>query len=329
MAKTMMAIEIKAPGGPEALVPGEIPIPAPGPGQVLIKVAAAGVNRPDVLQRQGLYPPPPGASPLPGLEVAGEIVALGGDVAPPMLGKQVTALVNGGGYAEYCVADASLCLPVPKGLSLVEAAGLPETLFTVWHNVHERGRLEPNDVFLVHGGTSGIGATAIQFAKAHGATVIATARGAEKAAACLKIGADHAIDSLACDFAQEVARITGKKGVNVILDMVGGDYIPRNVKCLAMEGRLVSIAFLQGSEASVNFMPVMLKRLTITGSTLRAQSLAAKTRMAGGLLETVWPWIEQGRLRPLIHAAFPLKEAAAAHAMMETNAHTGKIMLTA
>lgn len=328
MAETMMAVEIRAPGGPETLVFAEIPLPKPRPGQVLIKVAAAGVNRPDVLQRQGLYPPPPGASPLPGLEVAGEIVELGGDVAPPMLGKQVTALVNGGGYAEYCLADASLCLPVPKALSVAEAAGLPETLFTVWHNVYERGRLGRDDILLVHGGTSGIGTTAIQFAKAYGSTVIATARGPEKAAACLKIGADHAIDSQACDFAQEVARLTEKKGVNVILDMVGGDYIARNVKCLATEGRLVNIAYQKGSEATVNFLPVMLKRLTITGSTLRIQSLADKTRMARGILEMVWPWIEQGRLKPLVHATFPLRQAAAAHAMMETNTHTGKILLT-
>lgn len=328
MTQTMTAVEIGQAGGPEVLVPVQRPMPIPGPGQVLIRVGAAGVNRPDCLQRQGLYPAPPGAPDIPGLEVAGKVVALGPDVAPPLQGQTVCALVTGGGYAQYCLAEAPLCLPLPAGLSTTEAAGLPETLFTVWHNVHERGRLADKETFLIHGGTSGIGTTAIQFAKACGATVIATARRAEKAAACLKLGADHAIDSTAQDFADEVARITGKKGVNVILDMVGGDYIARNLKCLAAEGRLVNIAYQQGSVAEINFLPVMLKRLTITGSTLRIQSLADKTRMAKGILKTVWPWIEAGKLRPVIHATFPLERACDAHALMESGAHTGKIVLT-
>lgn len=328
MAQTMTAIEIARPGGPEVLTPVSRPMPVPGQGQVLIRVEAAGINRPDILQRQGLYPAPPGASDLPGLEVAGEIAALGPDVAPSMLGQTVCALVNGGGYASHCLADAALCLPIPRGLSVLAAAALPEALFTVWHNVYERGRLETQHVFMVHGGTSGIGTTAIQFAKAYGATVIATARGAEKVSACLELGADHAIDASAQDFVSEVARITGKKGVNLILDMVGGDYIQRNIKCLAAEGRLVSIAFLTGSKAEIDFMPVMLKRLTITGSTLRIQSLADKTRMARGILETAWPWVETGRLQPIIHATFPLERAADAHKMMEAGNHIGKIVLT-
>ncbi|CAA6606053.1 putative NADPH quinone oxidoreductase [Rhodospirillaceae bacterium LM-1] len=329
MPQTMTAIEISQPGGAEVLKATSRPMPIPGPGQVLIRVAASGINRPDILQRQGLYPAPPGASDIPGLEVAGEVTALGADVAPSLQGRIVCALITGGGYADYCLADASLCLPVPKGLTTVQAAALPEALFTVWHNVHERGRLERSDTLLIHGGASGIGTSGIQFAKAFGSTVIATARGPEKAAACLKLGADHAIDSLALDFVEEVARITGRKGVNVILDMVGGDYIARNLKCLATEGRLVNIAYQKGSTAEINFLPVMLKRLTITGSTLRIQSLADKTRMARGLLETVWPWIEAGRIEPVIHATFPLAHAAEAHRLMETGAHTGKIVLIA
>lgn len=329
MAQTMTAVEVSRPGGPEVLTPVQRPIPKPGPGQVLIRVRAAGVNRPDMLQRQGLYPAPPGASDILGLEVAGEIVELGADVEPGLLGRPVCALVTGGGYASHCLAEAPLCLPIPQGLSMTEAASLPETVFTVWHNVYERGRLAPDETLLVHGGTSGIGTTAIQFAKAYGANVIATARGADKVNACLALGADHAIDSLVLDFATEVARITGKKGVNVVLDMVGGDYIARNLRCLATEGRLVSIAFQKGSVAEVNFMPVMLKRLTITGSTLRIQSVADKARMAQGILETVWPWFAQGRMKPLIHATFPLEKAGDAHRLMDANTHVGKIMLTA
>jgi len=327
MTETMTVVEIRKPGGPEVLVPAQRPVPAPGPGQVLIRVAASGVNRPDIVQRQGNYAPPPEASDIPGLEVAGKVAVLGVGADPALLGQEVCALVTGGGYAEYCLAEAPLCLPLPKGLSAIEAAALPETVFTVWHNVFERGGLQPGDRLMVHGGTSGIGTMAIQMAKAQGAWVVATARGAGKAAACLKLGADHAIDSSSQDFADEVARLTGKKGVNLILDMVGGDYIPRNIKCLATEGRLVSIAFQKGSVAEVNFMPVMLKRLTITGSTLRIQPLADKRRMAEGVMKTVWPWIADGKVKPPIHATFPLAQAADAHRLMEANTHTGKIVL--
>ncbi|MBF0168440.1 MAG: NAD(P)H-quinone oxidoreductase [Alphaproteobacteria bacterium] len=327
MTETMTVIEISQPGGPEALVPAQRPLPVPGPGQVLIRVEAAGINRPDVIQRQGLYPAPPGASDIPGLEVAGTIEGLGEGSDPALLGQKVCALVTGGGYASFCLAEAPLCLPIPQGLSIKEAAALPETVFTVWHNVFERGGLKPCETLLIHGGTSGIGTMAIQMAKAHGALVIATARSAEKAAACLKLGANHAIDTSSLDFAEEVAGLTGRKGVNVILDMVGGDYIARNIKCLATEGRLVSIAFQKGSTAEINFMPVMLKRLTLTGSTLRIQPLADKARMAKGILETVWPWIEAGKVKPLIHASFPLAQASEAHRMLEANTHTGKIIL--
>ncbi|MBF0356278.1 MAG: NAD(P)H-quinone oxidoreductase [Alphaproteobacteria bacterium] len=323
----MTVIEISQPGGPEVLVVAQRPLPIPGPEQVLIRVAASGINRPDVIQRQGLYPAPPGASDIPGLEVAGTIEGIGEGSDPALLGRKVCALVTGGGYANFCLAEVPLCLPIPRGLSIPEAAALPETVFTVWHNVFERGGLRSGETLLIHGGTSGIGTMAIQMAKAHGAAVIATARSAEKAAACLKLGADLAIDTSSLDFAEEIARLTGKKGVNVILDMVGGDYIPRNIKCLATEGRLVSIAFQKGSTAEINFMPVMLKRLTLTGSTLRIQPLADKARMAKGILETVWPWIEAGNVKPLIHASFPLAQASEAHRMLEANTHTGKIIL--
>ncbi|TAN50380.1 MAG: NAD(P)H-quinone oxidoreductase [Rhodospirillales bacterium] len=329
MTETMTVVEIREPGGPEVLVPAQRPVPTPGPGQVLIRVAASGVNRPDIVQRQGNYAAPPGASDIPGLEVAGKVTGLGEGTDPALLGQEVCALVTGGGYAEYCLAEAPLCLPFPQGFPAVQAAALPESVFTVWHNVVERGGLKPGERFMVHGGTSGIGTMAIQMAKAQGALVVATARGAEKAAACLKLGADHAIDSLSLDFEPEVARLTGEKGVNLILDMVGGDYIQRNIKCLATEGRLVSIAFQKGSLAEVNFMPMMLKRLTLTGSTLRIQPLADKRRMAEGILETVWPWIADGKVKPLIHATFPLAGAADAHRLMEANTHTGKIVLIA
>ena len=327
MTQTMTAIEISRPGGPDVLTPCQRPLPVPGPGQVLIRVQAAGINRPDLLQRQGLYPAPPGASDIPGLEVAGTIAGLGEGSNLTLLGQEVCALVTGGGYADFCLAEAPLCLPIPRGLAAEAAAALPETVFTVWHNVFERGRLAAGETLLVHGGTGGIGTMAIQMAKAQGAAVIATARSAEKAAACSRLGADHAIDTSSHDFAEEIARLTGKKGVNVILDMVGGDYLPRNIKCLATEGRLVSIAFQKGSVAEINFLPVMLKRLTLTGSTLRIQPLADKSRMALGILETVWPWIEAGKVKPLIHARFPLTEASEAHRLMETNTHTGKIIL--
>lgn len=327
LPQTMNCVEISIPGGPEVLKPVTRPLPVPGPGEVLIKVAAAGINRPDVIQRSGGYPAPPGASDLPGLEVAGTVVALGEGVSAPALGTEVCALTPGGGYAEYCTTDARHCLPIPKGYDMVKAAALPETFFTVWHNVVERGQLKAGERFLVHGGAGGIGTTAIQLAKALGAQVFATAGGEAKAKLCRELGADVAIDYTATDFVEAVKEHTKGKGVDVILDMVGGEYLPRNLKCMAADGRHVSIAFLKGSTAELNLMPVMLKRLTLTGSTLRPQSNDAKARMAKGLSETIWPLLNQGRIAPLIHAVFPLAEAAKAHAMMEENAHMGKIVL--
>ncbi|WP_173984330.1 NAD(P)H-quinone oxidoreductase [Magnetospirillum sp. SS-4] len=324
----MTCVEISRPGPPEALVAVRRPPPRPAAGEVLIKVAAAGINRPDVLQRQGAYPAPPGASDLPGLEVAGTIAALGDGVAALQPGEAVCALVPGGGYAEYCAVDARLCLPLPDGYDMVRAAALPETFFTVWHNVVERGRLQAGETFLVHGGASGIGTTAIQLAKALGALVFATASGAAKCEACRRLGADLAIDHTAQDFVEVVKAETGGRGVDVILDMVGGDYMARNIRSLAADGRLVSIAFLRGSTAELNMMPVMLKRLTLTGSTLRPQSNDAKARMAEGLRRTVWPLLSSGRIAPVIHATFPLAQAAEAHRLMESNAHIGKIVLT-
>jgi NADPH2:quinone reductase len=324
---TMTAIEIKAPGGPEALVTGSRPVPKPGAGEVLVEVAAAGVNRPDVLQRQGNYPPPPGASDIPGLEIAGRVVTLGDGVRDYKVGDQVTALVTGGGYAEYCAAPTPQCLPVPKDLSLVEAAAIPETFFTVWTNVFDRGRLNQGESFLVHGGSSGIGTTAIQLARAMGARVFATAGSAEKCRACEALGAERTINYREEDFVAVVKDAT-KTGVDVILDMVGGDYIQRNIKALAPDGRLCYIAFLGGSKAEVDFLPVMLKRLTITGSTLRARDVAFKGAIAANLRQTVWPLIEAGKVKPLIHKTFPLAEAAEAHRLMESSAHIGKIVLT-
>ncbi len=325
--ETMTCIEISTPGAPEVLKPVTRPVPVPKAGEVLIKVAAAGINRPDVLQRAGAYPAPPGASDLPGLEVAGTVAALGEGVASPGLGAPVCALAPGGGYAEYCTVDARHCLPIPKGYDMIRAAALPETFFTVWHNVVERGALKAGERFLVHGGAGGIGTTAIQLAKALGATVFATANGEAKCRACRDLGADVAIDYSTSDFVEVIKEQTKGKGIDVILDMVGGDYIARNIKSLAADGRLVSIAFLRGSSAEINLMPVMLKRLTLTGSTLRPQSNDAKARMAGGLAETVWPLLDQGKVAPLIHAVFPLAEAAKAHALMESNTHMGKIVL--
>ncbi len=329
MTEPMRCVEIAEGGGPpEVLRPASRPRPAPGKGEVLIRVAAAGVNRPDVLQRQGGYPPPPGASDIPGLEVAGEIVATGEGVNEWKAGDTVCALITGGGYAEYVAAPAPQCLPIPKGLSPVEAAGLPETFFTVWTNLYERGRLQKGETLLVHGGSSGIGTTAIQIASRLGARVFITAGSADKCAACEKLGAAKAINYRETDFVEAIKALTGGKGVDVILDMVGADYIERNIRCLAAEGRLVSIGFQKGSKADVNFMPVMLKRLTITGSTLRIQSVANKGRMAAALKATVWPLIEEGAIRPVIHATFPLEKAAEAHRLMESNAHIGKIILT-
>jgi putative PIG3 family NAD(P)H quinone oxidoreductase len=323
----MTAIEIKEPGGPEMLVPALRPRPEPGPGEVLIEVAAAGVNRPDILQRQGGYPPPPGASNIPGLEVAGRVVALGPGASRWQVDDEVCALVAGGGYAEYCAAPAQQCLPVPGDLDLVAAATLPETFFTVWTNVFERGRLQSGETFLVHGGSSGIGTTAIQLAAAFGARVFATAGSAAKCAACERLGAERAINYREEDFVAAIDQATGGRGVDVILDMVGGDYIQKNIKLLAPDGRLVNIAFLKGSKAEVNLLPVMVKRLTLTGSTLRPRSVAEKGAIARALEEKVWPLLAAGRVRPVIEGRFPLTRAADAHRLMESSAHIGKIVL--
>jgi NADPH2:quinone reductase len=325
---TMTAIEITRFGGPEVLVPGKRPVPKPAPGEVLIKVAAAGINRPDVLQRTGGYAPPPGASDLPGLEVAGEIVALADDVRDWQVGDKVMALVAGGGYAEYCVAPGLQVLPIPAGFDMVHAAAVPETFFTVWTNVFERGRLQAGETFLVHGGSSGIGTTAIQLAHQFGARVIATVGSDDKAKACRDLGADLAINYRKQDFAAEVLQATEKKGADLILDMVGGEYINRNLSCLATDGRLVMIAFLQGAKAEVNFAQVMVKRQTITGSTLRPRSIAQKGAIAAALKAQVWPLLGAGKVRPVLFKTFPLAEAAAAHELMESSAHTGKIVLT-
>jgi len=324
---TMRAVEITQPGGPDVLVPTTRPVPQPAVGEVLIKVAVAGVNRPDVVQRQGLYPPPPGASDLPGLEVSGTIAALGEGVTGWQVGDRVCALLGGGGYAGYATAPAGQVLPVPDGLDMLQAAALPETVFTVWTNVVERAGLVAGESFLVHGGTSGIGTIAIQLAKALGATVFATAGGADKVEACRALGADHAIDYKTQDFVSVVKEATGGKGVNVVLDMVGGDYLPRNLDCLALEGRHVSIAFLRGPKVELNLMPVMLKRLTLTGSTLRARTTAQKAALANTVRDKVWPLVTAGKVRPVIAQTFPLDGAADAHRLMESSTHIGKIML--
>ncbi len=326
---TMAAVEIVAPGGPEVLRPASAPVPRPGAGEVLIRVRAAGVNRPDVLQRQGLYPPPPGASPLPGLEVAGEIAALGPGAAGLREGDAVTALLAGGGYAEYAVAPTGQCLPVPRGLSMTEAAALPETFFTVWSNLFDRARLAPGETLLVHGGASGIGTAAIQMAAAFGATVLATAGGPEKCAACLRLGAARAIDYRTEDFVEAAKAATGGRGCDVILDMVGGDYVARDIRAAAPDGRIVQIAFLRGAKVSLDLTALMLKRLTLTGSTLRAREPAFKAAIAAALGAKVWPLIEAGRIRPVIDSTFPLRDAARAHARMESSAHIGKIVLEA
>lgn len=326
LPQSMTAVGYDAPGGPEVLRAQSVPVPAPGPGQVLVRVAFAGVNRPDVVQRQGNYPPPPGASPIPGLEIAGDVVAAG-EGAEELLGQTVCALVSGGGYAKYCLAEAGHCLPVPPGLSLAEAAALPETLFTVWHNVFERGWVKDGETILVHGGTSGIGTMAIQLGRLFDVTVIVTCGGPEKCARALEIGAAHAIDYKASDFVEEVKRITGGKGVHMVLDMVAGDYVPRNLKCLAEDGRHVTIAVQGGARAELNMAVVMSRRYTLTGSTLRPRSIAFKTLLAQEIAANAWPLVEQGRLRPVMDRAFPLAEAAAAHARMEAGEHIGKIVL--
>ncbi len=327
LPETMTCIEIAAPGPAEGLRPAQRPVPRPGPGEVLIAVAAAGVNRPDVFQRQGNYPPPPGASDIPGLEVAGTVVALGEGVTAPAIGAEVTALVTGGGYARYCTAAAECCLPWPKGYDAEKAAALPETFFTVWHNVFQRCGLTAGESFLVHGGSSGIGTTAIQLAAAFGARVFATAGSAEKCRVCAELGAERAINYGEEDFVAVVKEATGKRGVDVILDMVGGDYVARNIKAMAADGRLCNIAFLKGSRVEIDLMPVMLKRLTLTGSTLRARPVAVKAAIARELRAQVWPLLDAGRVRPVIHAAFPLEQAADAHRLMESSAHIGKVVL--
>lgn len=325
----MIAIEISeaGEGKPEALVPVERPVPRPGPNEVLVKVAGAGVNRPDVMQRKGNYPPPPGASDIPGLEIAGQVVEAG--AGAERVPEEVCALVQGGGYAEYCLAAAPLCLPVPDGMSAVEAAGLPETYFTVWTNVFERGRLAEGESLLVHGGSSGIGTTAIQLARAFGATVYATAGSEEKRRACMALGAAECVNYREDDFVKMVEAMTDGKGVNVVLDMVGGDYFPRSLACLAVEGRLVQIATQRGIKSEISLLDVMVKRLTVTGSTLRPRSVAEKTPIANALREKVWPLLDEGRARPVVHATFPLAEAAAAHALMDSGEHIGKILLEA
>ena len=323
----MTAIAIRAPGGPDVLVPEERPVPQPGPAEMLVKVAAAGVNRPDVMQRQGLYPPPAGATDIPGLEIAGEVVALGAGVKRWKLGDKVMALVVGGGYAEYCLAHESHALPVPEGLTPVAAAAIPETFFTVWHNAFERGRLKAGETLLVHGGSSGIGTAAIQLAKAFGARVITTAGSAEKCDACRRLGADVAVNYREQDFVAATKAATGGKGADVILDMVGGDYIERNYEAAAVEGRVVQIAFQGSPKATVDFRRIMLKRLTHTGSTLRARSVADKGAIARAVEEHVLPLIAAGRVSPVIDSTFALAEASAAHARMETSAHIGKIVL--
>lgn len=329
--RLMRAVEISSFGAPDVLRLGQRPVPQPGVGELLIRVAASGINRPDVLQRAGHYAPPPGASDLPGLEVAGVIEA--GDTqamasAGLKVGDRVCALVAGGGYAQWCVAPVGQCLPVPAGLNDIEAASLPETFFTVWSNVFDRGRLQAGEFLLVQGGSSGIGVTAIQLARAWGATVIVTAGSDEKCAACIELGASHAINYKTQDFVAEVQRITNGRGADVVLDMVAGDYVAREVECLAEDGRLVIIAVQGGVKSSFNAGLVLRRRLTITGSTLRPRSVEFKTAIAQSLRSQVWPLIEQGKVRPVIYQTFDAGDAAAAHALMESNQHTGKIVLT-
>jgi putative PIG3 family NAD(P)H quinone oxidoreductase len=323
----MQFVDIVEPGEPEVLRTANGPVPDARPGELLVKVSAAGVNRPDVLQRKGMYPVPPTASPIPGLEVCGEVVALGTGATRFAVGDQICALVNGGGYAEYVAVPEGQCLPVPQGLSAVEAAALPETFFTVWTNVFDRGSLRAGESFLVHGGSSGIGTTAIQLAKALGASVYATAGSAEKCAACEGLGADLAVNYREQDFVEVLKEATGGTGVDVILDMVGGDYVPRNIELAALHGRVVIIASLRGREALVNIGPIMLKCLVVTGSVLRPRTDEEKAAIASSLFEHAWPLIEADKVKPVIHSTFPLGDAAKAHALMESSAHIGKIVL--
>jgi len=324
----MIAIAITKPGGPEVLKPIDTPVPALGPGAVLIRVQAAGVNRPDMMQREGKYPPPPGASDIPGLEVSGVITACGPGVKRWREGDRVCALVSGGGYAEYCVAPDVQCLPLPSTIDLVSAAGMPETTFTVWTNVFERGRLRAGDSFLVHGGASGIGTTAIQMTRAFGARVFATAGSNEKCAVCERLGAEHAINYKAQDFAAALMPLTDGRGIDVILDMVGAPYFSRNVELLALDGRLVQIAVLHGAKAEINLVRLLRQRITITGSTLRARTIEEKGAIAAAVERDVWPLVEAGKIRPIVHATFPLEKAAEAHRLMESGSHIGKILLT-
>jgi NADPH2:quinone reductase len=324
----MSVVEIAAPGGPEQLRLGHRPVPQPGEGEVLVRVAAAGVNRPDVMQRQGRYPPPAGASDIPGLEIAGEIAALGPKVAGLSIGDEVTALLSGGGYAGYAIAAAPLCLPVPEGMSLVEAAAIPETFFTVWTNLFDRGRCKAGDTVLIHGGTSGIGTTAIQLAAAWGARVFATAGSDDKARACERLGAVRGINYRTEDFVEVMRAQTADKGVDVTLDIVAGGYVARNMEIAALEGRIVVISLQGGVRAEINVGVILTKRLTLTGSTLRSRTVAQKAEVAEAVRKNVWPLLAAGRVRPIIHATFPLAEAAEAHRLMETSNHIGKIVLT-
>lgn len=324
---TMTAIEISRPGAPEVLVPCTRPVPVPGDGDLLIKVVAAGINRPDIVQRQGLYPPPPGASDIPGLEISGEVVMVGTGVAPDFMGRKICALVAGGGYAEYCIAKADQSLPVPQALNMAEAAAMPETLFTVWHNVFERGYASEGDSILVHGGTSGIGTMAIKLCKLFGIEIIVTCGSDDKCVAARAIGADHAINYKNSDFVAEVKRITQERGVNIVLDMVAGGYVPRNLQCLADDGRHVTIALQGGIQAEVNMAQIMMRRLTMTGSTLRPRSDTFKALLCEEIQQQVWDDVMAGRLRPEMAKSFALTQAAAAHAFMEAGDFVGKITL--
>lgn len=325
---TMTAIEISQPGEPDVLVPVQRPLPSPGAGEILIRVAAAGINRPDAMQRRGHYPPPPGVTDIPGLEVAGEVAACGPGAQRYAVGDRVCALVPGGGYAEYCVAHESIALPLPEGFSAVQAAALPETFFTVWSNVFERGRLQPGENLLVHGGSSGIGTAAIALGKAFGATVIVTVGSEEKRQACLQLGADCAINYRTEDFVEETRAATAGRGADVILDMIAGDYVARNYAAAALDGRIVQIATQHGSAKSLSVLPLITKRLIHTGSALRPRPVPEKAAIAAALAQHVWPLLNAGRVRPVIHSTFALAEAARAHALMESNAHIGKIVLT-
>jgi NADPH2:quinone reductase len=326
--KEMAVVEIAAPGGPEQLKPAVRPVPQPGPGEVLVRVAASGVNRPDVMQRQGRYPPPPGASDLPGMEIAGEIVALGPEVSGLAIGDSITSLLPGGGYAEYAIAAGPLCMPVPRGLSMVEAAAIPETFMTVWTNLFERGHVKSGDRVLIHGGTSGIGTAAIQLAAAFGARVYATAGSADKARACEKLGAIRGIDYKTEDFVAVIREDTQGYGIDVTLDIVGGSYVQRNLDLAAVEGRVVTISMLGGSRAEINLNTILPKRLTLTGSTLRTRTVAQKAAVADAVRKNVWPLFESKRVHPVIFKTFPLAEASEAHRLMESSNHIGKIVLT-